>query len=54
MVKPNDIVTVVDNETGEKTTGKIIHYTKEVIMIQHVKIFDAESVHFEKGEKQID
>lgn len=50
MPKQNDVVTVVDNETGEETTGRIVTYTKDLIVIQ--KSFDAKKVHFKEENKQ--
>jgi len=44
MVKKGDVVTVVDNKTGEETTGVIIEYTPSTIKL--VKTFNAKEVRF--------
>jgi len=44
--KPNDIVTVVDNETGEEVTGRIKVFQPNYIVIEKEFRFDAKKVHF--------
>lgn len=49
MPKPNEIVTVVHNETKEESTGRILEYTKNrIVIIKNNKFvtFDAKKVHF--------
>ncbi|WP_170211247.1 hypothetical protein [Robertmurraya siralis] len=49
-IKHGDIVTVVDNETGEEVTGKIIEYTPNRISL--VIQLDAKNVHFKETNKR--
>ena len=50
MVKKNSLVTIVDNETGKETTGRILEYTPERIIIAKIIKFDAKKVHFKEVE----
>lgn len=43
-------VTIVDNETNEKWTGKLLEYTPHRITIQTVKSFDAKKYHFKRDD----
>lgn len=46
MPKQNSLVTVVDNETGKETTGYLIEYTPDNVIIKALVQFDAKRVHF--------
>ncbi|PAV30275.1 hypothetical protein CIL05_07345 [Virgibacillus profundi] len=41
-----DYVTVVDNDTGAETSGRIVDYTKDSIVLKTITEFDAHKVHF--------
>ena len=50
-IKPGQLVTVVDNETGKEATGFIQAYTPDTIVIHAIVKFDAKKVHFKEVEK---
>ena len=49
--KPNDIVTVVDNETGEEVTGRIKVFQPNYIVLVKEYHFNAKKVHFKDPDK---
>lgn len=51
-VKKGSTVTVVDNETGKETTGRILEYTPDSIVIEKLIKFDAKKVHFKELSSQ--
>ena len=51
-VKPGQLVTVVDNETGKEATGFIQTYTPDTIILHVVASFDAKKVHFKEVKKK--
>lgn len=46
--KPNQVVTVVDKETGEETTGRITKYSPDEIRLEVPVVFDTKKVEFKE------